>query len=142
MTNTSTPHSDATPDPHLGAAMAADLDAAVRATRDAAAGEAFTRAQDLLGGRPPSDPVEAETWNVAAQVLAFRIEHAAGLDALGAVVGLRRWGVTWETIGEAAGISRQAAHARWGGRVRAVLDRYGTGDLGGPVADDESDLDH
>lgn len=40
----------------------------------------------------------------------------------------------------AAGISRQAAHARWGRRVRAILDRYGTGDPGGPVADDVGDL--
>jgi hypothetical protein len=56
------------------------------------------------------------------------------------VIGLRRWGATWELIARAAGTSRQAAHERWGRRVIEVLDRYGTGQLGGPVADDESDL--
>lgn len=128
-------------DTMLDSALAADLDGAVRATQAAAAGAAFTEAQAILGGRPPEgDDGEVGRWNVAVQVLAFRIEHATGLDPLGAVVGLRRWGVTWDVIGRAAGISRQAAHARWGGQVRAVLDRYGTGELGGPVADDEADL--
>lgn len=125
----------------LDTALSADPESAVQATSAAAASEAFTRAQALLGGAPPpGDDDEVARWNTAVQVLAFRIEHAAGLDALGSVVGLRRWGVTWETIGAAAGISRQAAHARWGRQVRAVLDRYGTGDPGGPVADDEGDL--
>jgi hypothetical protein len=41
---------------------------------------------------------------------------------------------------DAAGITRQAAHERWGRRVTQVLDRYRTGEPGGPVADDETDL--
>lgn len=126
---------------HLDSALTTDLHTAVQAAHAAAAGAAFTQAQKLLGERPPSD-ADAEQWNVAVQVLAFRIEHAAGFDALGSVLGLRRWGVTWDVIGRAAGISRQAAHARWGAQVRATLDRYGTGELGGPVADDEEDLGH
>lgn len=126
---------------YLDIAMATDLDAPVRATHAAAVSTAFTQAQTILGGRAPDDePPAAEAWNVAVQVLAFRIEHAAGFDAFGSVLGLRRWGVTWEVIGRAAGMSRQAAHARWGAQVHAVLNRYGTGELGGPVADDEADL--
>lgn len=123
----------------LANALAVDLEDSVRAVHTAAANEAFSQAQALLGPRPDSDS-EADRWDVSVQILAFRIEHAAGIDPLGSVVGLRRWGVTWQTIGQAAGISRQAAHTRWGSRVRAVLDRYGTGELGGPVADDEADL--
>ena len=124
---------------HLDTALSADLDAPIRAAHAAAAGAAFTQAQAVLGTTPPPG-ADGEQWTVAVQVLAFRIEHAAGFDALGSVVGLRRWGVTWDVIGRAAGISRQAAHARWGAQVRATLDRYGTGELGGPVADDEKDL--
>lgn len=127
--------------PYLDTALTTDLDPAVQATHAAAVGSAFTEAQALLGGSPPSaDVADAERWNLAVLVLAFRIENAAGFDAVGSVLGLRRWGVTWDVIGRAAGISRQAAHARWGAQVRAVLDRYGTGDLGGPVAEDEGDL--
>lgn len=128
--------------PHLDTAMSTDLDTAVRGAQATAVGAAFTQAQKLLGDQPQSgaDAADAEKWNVAVQVLAFRIEHAAGFDAFGSVVGLRRWGVTWDVIGRAAGMSRQAAHARWGAQVRATLDRYGTGEMGGPVADDEGDL--
>ena len=126
-------------DAYLTSVMALPLDDAVRATHAAAASEAFSQAQKLHSPRP-EDGSDAERWNVALQLLAFRIEHAAGLDALGAVVGLRRWGVTWDLIGKAAGMSRQGAHAQWGAGVRATLDRYATGDLGGPVADDEEDL--
>lgn len=135
--------------PHLDTALSTDLDTAVRDAQAAAVNAAFAQAQKLLGDPPQSRADahahadadgDAEDWNVAVQVLAFRIEHAAGFDALGSVLGLRRWGVTWDVIGRAAGISRQAAHARWGAQVRATLDRYGTGELGGPVADDEGDL--
>lgn len=126
----------------LSLALDAPLDDAVRATQAAAASEAFARASALVGAGPDAaSGIDPEQRNLPVSLLAFRIEHAAGLDPLGSVVGLRRWGVTWDTIGQVVGMSRQAAHTRWGARVRAVLDRYGTGDLGGPVADDESDLD-
>lgn len=124
---------------YLDTALTTDLDPAVQATHAAAVNATYTQAQQLLGPQP-TDAADAESWNVAVQILAFRIEHAAGYDAFGSVLGLRRWGVTWETIGSAAGISRQAAHARWGQRVRATLDPYGTGEMGGPVANDEADL--
>ena len=150
---------------HLDTALALPLEDAVRATHAAAVNAAFLQAQRLLGERPragaapdtgprsDTDPdpdtisdadadadTDTEERNLAIQVLAFRIEHAAGLDAVGSVVGLRRWGVTWDTLGRAVGMSRQAAHHRWGAQVRATLDRYGTGEPGGPVADDEEDL--
>lgn len=124
---------------YLAQAMEVSLDDAVRATNAAAANEAFLQAQRLLGDRPETG-AELDQWNAAVQILAFRIEHAAGGDALGAVVGLRRWGFKWDEIGQAVGMSRQAAHSRWAAQVRQTLDRYGTGELGGPVADDEADL--
>ena len=94
----------------------------------------FVRASSRLG-------LHAELFeNGHAQLLHFRIILTAGVDPLPSVVGLRRWGVTWELIARAAGVSRQAAHERWGRRVLEVLDAYGTGELGGPVADDETDL--
>lgn len=131
--------------PHVDTAMSTALDTAVRDAQAAAVGAAFAQAQKLLGDRPQSGAdsgadSDAEKWHLAVQVLAFRIEHAAGFDAFGSVLGLRRWGVTWDLIGRAAGMSRQAAHARWGAQVGATLDRYETGEPGGPVADDEGDL--
>lgn len=124
---------------YLDTAVSTVLDPAVRAIHDAAINATYTQAREILGPSP-EDPAAAEQWNVAVQVLAFRIELAAGFDALGSVVGLRRWGVTWDVIGRAAGTTRQAAHARWGAQVRSTLDPYGTGEMGGPVADDEGDL--
>lgn len=124
---------------YLDTALTTDLEPAVRATHAAAVNATTTEAQKLLGP-VPENPTEAENWNLGVQLLAFRIEHAAGFDAIGSVLGLRRWGVTWDMIGRAAGISRQAAHARWGAQVRTILDRYGTGEMGGPVANDEGDL--
>ena len=67
----------------------------------------------------------------------MRIQLAAGLDPFEEVLMLRRLGQTWSTIGRAAGMTRQSAHERWGSRVLGVLDRYGTGELGGPVAQDD-----
>ena len=132
-------HSDSrteSPDTFLDTALSLDLDQAVQTAHAAAVNATHTAAQRLLGPAPEN----ADDWNVAVQLLAFRIEHAAGFDATASVMDLRRWGVTWETIGRAAGISRQAAHARWGAAVRAILDRYGLGEPGGPVASDEDDL--
>lgn len=124
---------------YLDTAMTIDLDPGVQAAHAAAVNATYTQAQKLLGPAP-ADATDAERWNLAILVLAFRIEHTAGFDAFGSVLGLRRWGVTWDVIGRAAGISRQAAHARWGAQVRATLDPYNTGELGGPVAHDEDDL--
>lgn len=124
---------------YVDTALTTDLDQAVQAAHAAAVSATHTQAQNLLGPAP-TDPGDAEHWNTAVQLLAFRIEHSAGFDATGSVMGLRRWGATWDMIGRAAGISRQAAHARWGAQVNAILDRYGTGEMGGPVANDEDDL--
>ncbi|MFC6022474.1 hypothetical protein ACFP2T_40750 [Plantactinospora solaniradicis] len=136
-------------DQFVETALAVDVSGAVTASVDAAVNEASRQADLLIGGRPvPGSPQwlaeqdgDAGRWReVAAQLLHFRIILTAGVDPLPSVVGLRRWGVTWELIARAAGVSRQAAHERWGRRVLEVLDRYGTGELGGPVADDEADL--
>ncbi|MFK3982827.1 hypothetical protein ACI2K4_20925 [Micromonospora sp. NPDC050397] len=133
----------------MNTALTVDVSRAAQAAEHAAANEASQQADLLLGGRPvpgsaqwqaeQDGPVGAQR-EVAAQLLRFRIELKTGIDPTGSLIGLRRWGVTWELIARAAGISRQAAHERWGRRVRQVLDPYGTGELGGPVADDEKDL--
>ncbi|MEU2380328.1 hypothetical protein [Streptomyces misionensis] len=53
------------------------------------------------------------------------LRHALGLQSRvnrlveSAVVAERERGTTWDQIGEAAGITRQAAHERWRGAVRA-----------------------
>ncbi|GIG91907.1 hypothetical protein [Plantactinospora endophytica] len=136
-------------DRFLETALTVDVTGAATASADAAVNEASRQADLLLGGRPlPGSPewtAEQEgpagrQREVAAQLLHFRILLASGVDAFASVLGLRRWGVTWELIARAAGVSRQAAHERWGRRVLEVLDPYGTGELGGPVADDEADL--
>lgn len=133
----------------MSTALTVDVSQAALAAEHAAANEASQQADLLLGGRavPGSVQWQAEQDSptgaqreMAAQLLRFRIELKAGIDPMGSLVGLRRWGVTWELIARAAGISRQAAHERWGRRVRQVLDPYGTGELGGPVTDDERDL--
>ena len=77
-------------------------------------------------------PAQLMAWQLAC----LRIELAAGWEPIETVVSLRRFGATWAVIGAAAGMSRQSAHERWNAGTLAVLDRYGSGELGGSVADD------
>ncbi|ROT32443.1 hypothetical protein [Micromonospora sp. HM5-17] len=133
----------------LTKALDVDVAEAARACVDAAVTEASRQADLLIG--PPPQPGSPE-WRteeadgtarqraLASQLLQFRIVLATGVDPLPSVAGLRRWGVTWELIARAAGVTRQAAHERWGRRVREFLDPYETGEPGGPVPDDEGDL--
>ncbi|MDW5323576.1 hypothetical protein [Plantactinospora sp. KLBMP9567] len=136
-------------DSFVETALAVDVAPAAVAAANAAVNEASRQADLLIGGRPaPGSPEWAAEQEgavgrqreVASQLLHFRIVLASGVDPFASVVGLRRWGVTWELIARAAGVTRQAAHERWGRRVLEVLDPYGAGELGGPVADDEADL--
>jgi hypothetical protein len=129
--------------------LTVDVSEAASIVLNAAVNEAGRQADDLLGGRPAPGTPEWESLydtpagarrDLAGQLVQLRIELAIGIDPIETVIGLRRWGATWEMIARAAGSSRQAVHERWGRRVVAVLDRYGTGELGGPVADDEADL--
>ena len=122
------------------------VDDAARAAHNAAVAEANRQARLLLGNGPRPGTSEWDrdgTTGVnlerqrAWQLLTMRIQLAAGLDPLEEVLELRRMGETWATIGRAAGMTRQSAHEKWGARVLAVLDRYGAGDLGGPVAEDD-----
>lgn len=133
----------------VATALRLDVTDAAQACVDTAVDEASRQAELLIGPRPlPGTPEWAAEQGsevgrqreVAGQLLHFRILLAAGVDPLPSVVGLRRWGITWELIARAAGVSRQAAHERWGRRVRQILDPYGTGEPGGPVPDDEADL--
>lgn len=127
-------------------ALTADVAAGARAVTTAAVREAHRQATAIVGASPKPGTAE---WSAEAgtgvpeerqrawQLACLRIELAAGLDGFGEVLMLRRLGATWNQIGAAAGTTRQAAHERWGAQVLAVLDRYGTGELGGPVADDD-----
>ena len=81
----------------------------------------------------PVDAAQQLAWQLAC----LRIELAADWEPIETVVSLRRFGATWAVIGAAAGMTRQSAHERWHAPTLAVLDRYGSGELGGPVADDE-----
>ena len=81
----------------------------------------------------PVDAAQQLAWQLAC----LRIELAADWEPIETVVSLRRFGATWAVIGAAAGMTRQSAHERWHAPTLAVLDRYGSGELGGPVADEE-----
>ncbi|MET3807348.1 hypothetical protein ABIB25_004371 [Nakamurella sp. UYEF19] len=127
-------------------ALAVDIRRSAVAASDAAVEEAQRQAETILGAAPrPGTPEwlqEDESGaslerQRALQLLCLRIELAAGLDGFEEVLMLRRAGATWAQISAAAGSSRQAAHERWGSRVLEVLDRYGVGELGGPVAGDD-----
>ncbi|MBW0104225.1 hypothetical protein [Pseudonocardia sp. KRD291] len=107
---------------------AAVLDVQARAHRLVAA---LDPATDGPGRADGGDPERA--WGLAC----LRIALAAGMDGVEDVVMLRRSGATWAQIGAVAGITRQSAHERWNARVLEVLDRYGLGELGGRVADDD-----
>lgn len=118
---------------------AADVAGHADAVRLAAVQEVQTQADALVTAlRLGEDDGEGEgadpqrPWALAC----LRIALAAGMDGVEDVVLLRRSGATWAEIGAAAGITRQSAHERWNARVVAVLDRYGLGEPGGPVADD------
>ncbi|MTD16143.1 hypothetical protein GIS00_19575 [Nakamurella sp. YIM 132087] len=100
----------------------------------------------LLGPRPVPGTPEHEAvaddggrYERARQLLALRLTLQAGLDARWDVLALRRWGVTWELVGRAAGVSRQSAHERWSPWIREVLSRGG-GELDALAAPDRADV--
>ena len=112
-------------------ALDADVTAAASAVQVAAVEEAGRQADALLGAWPVPGSVgwEAEQGTDAPvrrerawQLLQLRIGLGAGLDPLPTLIGLRHHGATWEEIARAAGVTRQTAHERWAGRVRAVLE--------------------
>ncbi|MFD4468966.1 hypothetical protein ACFWPA_11830 [Rhodococcus sp. NPDC058505] len=126
-------------------ALAADIADSVDAVTAAGLAEVGRQADVIVGAGPlPGTPewVAEEgteipaTRQLAWQLTSVRLQLAAGLDCSDTIVVLRAGGVTWSLIARAAGITRQAAHERWGGRVRDVLDRYGDG-MPDSVADDE-----
>lgn len=125
-------------------ALTADLAGAAAAVTRAGVSEAQRQAETILSrhlaataASEPEMQGDATDRQLAWQLTCLRIELEAGLDPFEEVVLLRRAGATWATIARAAGTTRQSAHERWGARVLTVLDRYGTGELGGPVADDD-----
>ena len=70
-------------------------------------------AQPLPG---PEDPEAALAAVVALRRLAGRLEVAAVVEAIAQ-------GWTWAQVGEALGISAQAAHKKFAAEVRARRDR-------------------
>lgn len=110
-----------------------DITGDAQAVTAAALAELDRRA-DAIAGVPPvpgtpewdaeqgtDTPVRRETaWRLAA----FRIGLAAGLDPLPHLIGLRHLGISWDTIGRAAGTTRQSAHERWAARVSAVVEGH------------------
>lgn len=127
-------------------ALDTPVEDAARSAQTAAVIEANRQAWLVIGSNPLPGTHEWEQEEAtglgterqrAWQLINLRIQLAAGLDAFEEVVMMRRMGETWATIGRAAGMTRQSAHERWGHRVLSVLDRYGSGELGGPVADDD-----
>lgn len=126
-------------------ALDTPVDDAAQAAQTAAVAEAQRQAWLVVGHSAAPGTHEWEQDEAtglgperqrAWQLLNMRIQLAAGLDPFEEVIQLRRMGETWAIIGRAAGMTRQSAHERWGQRVLSVLDRYGSGELGGPVADD------
>ncbi|MFE3293378.1 hypothetical protein [Rhodococcus sp. NPDC059234] len=126
-------------------ALTADIAHRVPAVTVVAMAEVGRQADEIVGVGPlPGTPEwEAEAGTdlparrqLAWQLACLRLELGAGLDGVETVIVLRGSGVTWAVIGRAAGVTRQSAHERWGARVAAVLDRYGTG-MPESVADDD-----
>jgi hypothetical protein len=111
-------------------ALSVDVTAAGSAVQVAAVAEAGRQADAILGEPPVPGSIEwhaedgtdvpvrrERTW----QLLQLRIGLAAGMDPLPVLIGLRRHGSTWEEIARAAGVTREAAQARWSATVSAVL---------------------
>lgn len=124
-------------------ALTADVTGAATAAVRAGVAEAQRQARRIIGlNRPIQDAGHARASHVdpaqqlAWQLVCLRIELTAGWEPIQTVVSLRRFGATWAMIGAAAGMTRQSAHERWNAGTLALLDRHGTGEWGGAVADD------
>lgn len=51
----------------------------------------------------------------------IRIRRTANLDPTGDVINARRFGASWQSIGDACWITRQAAHDRWHAAAQRML---------------------
>ncbi len=71
------------------------------------------------------NPDARDAVDALAQVVAELREQQRRLDD--AVAAARAAGATWGLIGEAAGMTRQAAHERWGHLSRPGCPRVGCG---------------
>ena len=122
----------------LHRALSVPVDRGVATVQTGAVELVQRAAEQLLDPRPvpgtpewaQADPDALVERDIAWQLLCLRIALASGVDPVGFLVGLRRWGATWQLIGAAAGMSRQAAHEKWADAVAGVLDPYGTGEIG------------
>ena len=106
----------------------AQLEAAVTAVINAGVVEAQHQARRLAA--VPTSSGAIPTGLVGNEdLLGLYLQSRAGLDVTREVVLQRRQGTTWQQIGAATGMTRQSAHERWAPAVRAILDRYATGEL-------------
>ncbi|EGD56676.1 hypothetical protein [Gordonia neofelifaecis] len=111
-------------------ACSVDVTESSRRVLNAAATEAGRCADELIGTGPLPGTVEWDAEQgteipaqrmLAWQLVSLRVQFGAGLDCIETVIVLRTMAVSWEVIGRAVGMTRQAAHERWGARVKLIL---------------------
>ncbi|WP_063048301.1 hypothetical protein [Nocardia arthritidis] len=119
-----TPDSDQlilTPTPKAVALAAAQLNQEIRRKCDELAGDLLNEAAKLQG---LPEPVGVEplggTLRTALELAKLRIRDQANVDVDGTVKSARESGATWEQIGSACGITRQAAYDRWGKMMKSI----------------------
>ncbi|MGK8501303.1 hypothetical protein [Nocardia asiatica] len=103
------------------ARAANQLSATIRRRCDELAAELLNEAAERQGFPPVigAAPV-AGLLLVALELAKLRIRCEARVDHEGVVVSARAAGATWEQIGTACGITRQAAYDRWGKMVQQL----------------------
>lgn len=89
---------------------------------DELAGQLLNDAAEKQGLQKPvgAEPLAGELW-IEFELVKLRIRHQAKVELELAVKSARSAGATWEQIGSACGITRQAAHDRWGKLMRKPL---------------------
>jgi hypothetical protein len=77
--------------------------------------EWLARAEQIEAERDRlADALRRHTMTTVEKVAdAYRRHEATGVELTSAVKLARAAGASWETIGAAVGLSRQAAHSRW-----------------------------
>lgn len=74
--------------------------------------------------RAQDDPGYRAQRDIAWYLTKLRIARAAGTKQTGSALNARKAGATWTQIGEACGISKQAAYDRWASQLVVMLDDY------------------
>ena len=115
----------------------AELDSAVRVAQAGIASLLGKIADRMLGRPGPTDegylaqvqakgemtPQQRAAWELDWHLVKLKLERRLGLDHTGNVINARRLGASWQTLADACGISRQAAHDRWAAVAATVNGR-------------------